>query len=89
VISPRLVSVMTTPNPQGGDFNYGFGTMIADWDGSPFGGHAGDYAQYTSILFVWPQTRTTVSVLVPMSGGPYGDVRADLAIMLYLTAQQA
>lgn len=87
VLAPRLVSVMTTPNPQGGDFGYGFGTMVADWDGTPFWGHAGDYAGYTSILFAWPQTRTTVAVLVPAGGGPDGDVRADLAIMLYLALQ--
>ena len=37
VIDNSLVTVMTTANPQGGDFNYGFGTMIADDNGAPCG----------------------------------------------------
>ena len=31
-------------------------------------GHAGDYIQYSSILLVWPSTRTAVAVLVPVPG---------------------
>lgn len=85
LIDRSLVDVMTTPNPLGGDWGYGFGTMIADWDGTPFWGHAGNYVGYTSILFAWPQTHTTAVVLTPVSGGPDNDVRADLAIGLYLT----
>ena len=30
VIGNSLVMIMTTANPQGGGFNHGFGTMVAD-----------------------------------------------------------
>ena len=87
VIDSSLVKTMTTPNPKGGDNNYGFGTMIADDNGDPLWGHAGNYIQYTSIVLVWPKTSTAVSVLVPMTGGPDNDVRGDLAFQLKQTAQ--
>ena len=85
VIDNSLVKVMTTANPQGGDFNYGFGTMIADDNGAPVWGHAGNYIQYTSIVLVWPKDATAVSVLVPMTGGPDNDSRGDLAFQLHQT----
>ena len=87
VIDNSLVTVMTTANPQGGDFNYGFGTMIADDNGAPVWGHAGNYIQYTSIVLVWPKDATAVSVLVPMTGGPDNDSRGDLAFQLHQTVQ--
>ena len=37
--------------------------MVADFDGVQIVGHAGDYIQYSSILLVWPSTRTAVAVL--------------------------
>jgi D-alanyl-D-alanine carboxypeptidase len=87
VIDPTLVGTMTTPNPQGGDFNYGFGAMIADDNGKPIWGHAGNYNQYTSIVLVWPETLTSVAVLVPVTGGPDNDSRGDLAFGLYQAMQ--
>jgi hypothetical protein len=42
--------------------------MVAVWEGVTIVGHAGDYIQYSSILLVWPSTRTAVAVLVPMPG---------------------
>jgi len=90
VIDNSLVTIMTTPNPKGGDETagpYGFGTMIGDDNGDPMWGHAGNYNQYTSILLVWPKTSTAVSVLVPVTGGPDSDVRGDLAYELNQTVQ--
>jgi D-alanyl-D-alanine carboxypeptidase len=89
VIDNSLVTIMTTANPLGGDFNYGFGTMIADDNGTPVWGHAGNYIQYTSIVLVWPKDATAVSVLVPMTGGPDNDARTDLAFQLHQTVQTA
>jgi D-alanyl-D-alanine carboxypeptidase len=87
VIDNTLVTIMTTANPQGGDFSYGFGTMVSDDNGAPVWGHAGNWAQYTSMLLVWPKDAIAVSVLVPMTGGPDNDVRGDLAFQLKQTAQ--
>ncbi len=90
VIDNSLVKIMTTVNPKGGDPNigdYGFGTMLADDNGAPLWGHIGNWAQYTSVLFVWPRDTTAVSVLVPMTAGADNDFRGDLATTLHQVVQ--
>jgi CubicO group peptidase (beta-lactamase class C family) len=66
IIDGHLVETMTTQATDTDQGGYGFGTMVAVWEGVTIVGHAGDYIQYSSILLVWPSTRTAVAVLVPM-----------------------
>ena len=68
IIDGHLVETMTTQATDTDQGGYGFGTMVAVWEGVTMVGHAGDYIQYSSILLVWPSTRTAVVVLVPMPG---------------------
>ena len=56
--------------------------MVADFDGVEIVGHAGDYIQYSSILLVWPSTRTAVAVSAPMQAWPRGTLPG-WAITLY------
>ena len=68
IIDGHLVETMTTQATDTDQGSYGFGTMVAVWEGVTIVGHAGDYIQYSSILLVWPSTRTAVAILVPMPG---------------------
>ena len=68
IIDGHLVETMTTQATDTDQGGYGFGTMVAVWEGVTIVGHAGDYIQYSSILLVWPSTRTAVAILVPMPG---------------------
>ena len=54
--------------------------MIADGDGATVVGHPGDYIQYSSILLVWPSTRTAVAVLAPAPGKTLSGTLPDCAI---------
>ncbi len=83
IIDRDLVATMTTyvtDTDQGG---YGFGTMVADMDGVSIVGHAGDGFQYSSILLVWPSTRTAVVVLVPVEGMSVSGTVPGWAVTLY------
>jgi D-alanyl-D-alanine carboxypeptidase len=68
IIDGRLVETMTTAATEADVGTYGFGTMIAVMDGVTIVGHLGDGLQYSSILLVWPSTRTAVVVLAPAPG---------------------
>lgn len=68
IIDGDLVTTMTTQVTDTDQGGYGFGTMVADLDGVKIVGHGGDYIQYSSILLVWPSTRTAVAVLAPVPG---------------------
>ncbi len=67
VIDPTLVGTMTAGD-LAADNGYGFGTMTAEIYGATVVGHAGDYMGYSSMLLVWPETRTAVAVLAPKQG---------------------
>lgn len=82
IISGDLVATMTDGVPDA-DTGYVFGTMVADWEGETIVGHAGDYIQYSSILLVWPSTRTAVAVLVPVQGMSVSGTLPGWAITLY------
>jgi CubicO group peptidase (beta-lactamase class C family) len=81
IIDGHLVETMTTQATDTDQGGYGFGTMVAVWEGVTIVGHAGDYIQYSSILLVWPSTRTAVAVLVPMPG--MVDMLSTWAVTLY------
>ena len=68
IIDGTLVTTMTTKVTDTDAGGYGFGTMVADWQGATIVGHLGDYIQYSSLLLVWPSTRTAVAVLAPAPG---------------------
>jgi CubicO group peptidase (beta-lactamase class C family) len=69
IIDGHLVETMTTEATVAVDVgSYGFGTMIAVMEGVTIVGHLGDGIQYSSILLVWPSTRTAVVVLAPAPG---------------------
>ena len=68
IIDGHLVETMTTEATVADVGSYGFGTMIADREGEWIVGHLGDYIQYSSVLLVWPSTRTAVALLVPAPG---------------------
>jgi D-alanyl-D-alanine carboxypeptidase len=82
IIDGDLVATMTDGDPAA-DNGYGFGTMVADVDGETAVGHAGDYFQYSSILLVWPSTRTAVAVLVPVQGMSVTGTLPGWAVTLY------
>ncbi len=86
VIDPSLVGMMTDGDPAA-DHGYGFGTMTAEMDGSTVVGHVGDYMGYSSILLVWPETRTAVAVLAPRQGASLDGTLPGLAIALYQAFQ--
>jgi D-alanyl-D-alanine carboxypeptidase len=73
IIDGTLVTTMTTQVTDTDAGGYGFGTMVADWQGATIVGHLGDYIQYSSVLLVWPSTRTAVAVLAPVPGLGSGD----------------
>jgi len=73
IIDGHLVETMTTQATDTDQGGYGFGTMVAVWEGVTIVGHAGDGIQYSSILLVWPSTRTAVVVLAPAPGMSAGD----------------
>jgi D-alanyl-D-alanine carboxypeptidase len=81
IIDGDLVATMTTQATDTDQGGYGFGTMVAVWEGEAIVGHAGDYIQYSSILLVWPSTRTAVVVLVPAPG--VSEKLGGLALSLY------
>jgi len=83
VIGGDLVATMTTYVTETDQGGYGFGTMVAYWEGATIVGHAGDYIQYSSILLVWPSTRTAVAVLVPVEGMSVSGTIPGWAISLY------
>jgi D-alanyl-D-alanine carboxypeptidase len=88
IIDGDLVATMTTyvtDTDQGG---YGFGTMVADLDGQTIVGHVGDYIQYSSVILVWPGTRTAVALLVPVPGMGVSGKVPDWAIRLYQQLQR-
>ncbi len=60
VVDPGLVEQMTT-----GQDGYGLGTELGDIDGARIVGHGGNLNSYHSILLVWPDSQTSVAVLVP------------------------
>jgi D-alanyl-D-alanine carboxypeptidase len=64
VIAPDLVATMTDGDPKA-ELGYGFGTSTATLDGEPVVGHPGDWMGYTSLLLVWPQSKTSIAILVP------------------------
>ena len=66
VIDPDLVEQMTT-----GQDGYGLGTMLGESDGTQVVGHDGDLDSYHSVLFVLPDTQTSVVVLVPNISGQH------------------
>jgi len=83
IIDGDLVATMTAGDPAA-EHGYGFGTMVADLGGGEtVVGHLGDYTQYSSILLVWPSTRTAVAVLVPVQGMSVSGTLPDWAIRLY------
>jgi len=73
IIDGDLVATMTTQVTDTDEGGYGFGTMVADLDGVKIVGHGGDGIQYSSILLVWPSTRTAVVLLAPAPGLSAGD----------------
>jgi len=83
IISGDLVATMTTKVADTEYGAYGFGTMIADVDGQTDVGHAGDYMQYSSLLHVWPGTRTAVAVLAPAPGKARDHTLVDCAMTLH------
>jgi len=82
IIDPDLVATMTDGVPDA-DTGYVFGTMVAYWEGETVVGHLGDYAQYSSILLVWPSTRTAVALLAPVPGMSVSGTLPGWAITLY------
>ena len=82
IIDGGLVTTMTNGDPAA-ENGYGFGTMVADLGGVTAVGHAGDYIQYSSILLVWPSTRTAVALLVPVQGMSVSGTLPFWAITLY------
>ncbi len=68
IIDGHLVETMTAEATEADVGSYGFGTMIAVTDGVTIVGHLGGYIQYSSILLVWPSSRTAVALLVPVPG---------------------
>jgi D-alanyl-D-alanine carboxypeptidase len=88
VIDPDLVATMTDGDPQA-ELGYGFGTSVVDIDDDTVLGHPGDWMGYTSILMVWPSTRTSVVILAPMQGAGDDPSHAAWAVSLYLTFQAA
>ena len=83
IIDGDLVATMTDGDPAA-EHGYGFGTMVADLGGGEIVvGHLGDYVQYSSILLVWPSTRTAVAVLVPVQGMSVSGTLPEWAITLY------
>jgi CubicO group peptidase (beta-lactamase class C family) len=83
IISGDLVATMTTKVTDTDYGAYGFGTMVVDLDGQTVVGYPGDSMQYSSILLVWPSTRTAVAVLTPSPGKTVSHTLPDLAIRLY------
>ncbi len=83
IIDGDLVTTMTTRVTDTDQGGYGFGTMVADFDGVQIVGHAGDYIQYSSILLVWPSTRTAVAVLAPVPGIAASGALPGWAMTLY------
>ena len=73
IIDGTLVATMTTQVTETDAGGYGFGTMVADFQGATIVGHVGDYIQYSSVLLVWPSTRTAVALLAPAPGLSEGD----------------
>jgi D-alanyl-D-alanine carboxypeptidase len=83
IIDGDLVATMTDGDPAS-ENGYGFGTMVADLGGGQtVVGHAGDYIQYSSMLLVWPDTRTAVAVLAPAPGMSVSGTLPGWAITLY------
>jgi len=83
IISGDLVATMTTKVADTLYGAYGFGTMVVDIDGQTVFGHPGDSLQYSSILLVWPGTRTAVAVLAPSPGKTVDYTLPDCALSLY------
>ena len=83
IIDGDLVATMTTQVTDTDQGGYGFGTMVGDLDGVKIVGHAGDYIQYSSILLVWPSTRTAVAVLAPVPGMGTSGTLPGWAVSLY------
>ena len=82
ILDPDVVATMTDGVPDA-DTGYVFGTMVADWEGETIVGHLGDYIQYSSILLVWPSTRTAVALLVPVQGMSISGTLPEWAITLH------
>jgi D-alanyl-D-alanine carboxypeptidase len=83
IIDGDLVATMTDGDPAA-EHGYGFGTMVADLGGGEtVVGHLGDYTQYSSILLVWPSTRTAVVVLAPVQGMSVSGTLPGWAISLH------
>ena len=82
ILDPDVVATMTDGVPDA-DTGYVFGTMVADWEGETIVGHLGDYIQYSSIVLVWPSTRTAVVVLVPVQGMSISGTLPEWAITLH------
>ncbi len=80
IISGDLVATMTTKVTDTAYGAYGFGTMVVDLDGQTIVGHPGDDLQYSSILLVWPSTRTAVAVLAPSPGKTVDHTLPDCAL---------
>jgi D-alanyl-D-alanine carboxypeptidase len=83
IISGDQVATMTTKVTDTLYGAYGFGTLVVDLDGRTIVGHPGDGLQYSSILLVWPSTRTAVAVLAPSPGKTVDHTLPDCALSLY------
>jgi D-alanyl-D-alanine carboxypeptidase len=83
IIDGTQVTTMTTQVTDTLYGAYGFGTMVVDLDGRQIVGHPGDNLQYSSILLVWPSTRTAVAVLAPSPGKTVDHTLPDCALDLY------
>ena len=80
LIDPGLVEQMTTT-----DDGQGLGTFTGDVDGVPIVGHGGDDNAYYGALLVFPESETSVAVLVPNVSGAHvgtGDDAVSLAAQL-------
>lgn len=82
IIDSALVATMTDGDPAS-ENGYGFGTMTVDMDGQMIVGHAGDYIQYSSMLLVWPSTKTAVVVLAPVQGKAVDGTLPGMTFALY------
>ncbi|MFN8191094.1 MAG: serine hydrolase domain-containing protein [Nocardioidaceae bacterium] len=88
VIPADLVDTMTAGDPRA-ELGYGFATATATINGAAVVGHPGDWMGYTSVLLVWPETRTSIALLVPSRGDDTDPSHVAWVASLYLGFQSA
>lgn len=76
VIDSEFVEQMTT-----GQDGYGLGAMLGEADGAQIVGHRGNMESYHGILLVWPDSQTSVAVLVPNIYGQHLGTGTDHAAL--------